>query len=369
MKSIILLYGGKSVEHEVSCRSALQVYNQLLACGYSVIPIGIAKDGILYLQDRPIIDEGSLGIEESPAYRVVIAPGDGFYVSAAKISGDIVFPVTHGTFGEDGCLQGMLRLIPLPFIGSNQISSGMSMKKSFTKAVLAYYKLPIVPFLHLDRLDIDLSNPDALFQNPKLHTFLSTHGYPLFVKPDIGGSSVGISRADHQKELLSALQLALSYDDSVLIESYIDAEEIECGVIGSGSDIVVTLPGSVHPAGGFYSYHEKYLDGSLRVSIPPDIDSDTLSRIQELSRTAYHVMDCSGFARIDFFYVRDRDLILINEINTIPGLTPTSLFMKLCAASHIHWDMFFSLLIADAEKQYQQQRSLRFTAGTAATEV
>ncbi len=368
MKRVILVYGGKSVEHEVSCRSALQVYNQLLACGYSVIPIGIAKDGILYLQDRLIIDDNSLGIEESPACSVMIAPGDGFYVSGRKICGDIVFPVTHGTFGEDGCLQGMLRLIPLPFIGSNQISSGISMKKSFTKAILAYYNLPIVPFLHLDRLDIDLSNPEVLFQNPKLRAFLSTHGYPLFVKPDIGGSSIGISRVNRKEELLSALQLALSYDNSILIESYIDAEEIECGVIGSGSDIVVTLPGSIHPTGGFYSYHEKYLDGSLRVSIPPDIDSDTVSKIQDLSRTVYRLIDCSGFARIDFFYVRDEDLILINEINTIPGLTPTSLFMELCFASHIQWDIFFSLLIADAERQYYQQRSLLFTAETT-TEV
>ncbi len=350
MKTILLIYGGRSVEHDISCLSACQVYTKLLDIGYHVKLIGVSSDGRFYYQRKPLMHHHKLVIEEDISMNVSVIPGVGFSIGTTAITADVVFPLIHGTYGEDGTLQGMLELIGIPYIGSNQIASGICMKKSFAKALLAHAHLPITPYCL-----VNLHQRKRTEQALKL--FIAQQGFPLFVKPDIGGSSVGITKVLDHKELARAFELAGRYDSTALVERFIDADEIECGVCGSDEDLHVSLPAGIFPEDEFYSYEAKYGKDGFQVQIPPEISDEHISLIQDLAKKAYTTLSCSGFARVDFFYTKKDHTLVINEINTIPGLTPHSMFMNMFIASGFDWEDFFCCVILDAVERSAQSAS------------
>ena len=346
METLMLLYGGNSTEHEVSCLSAENIYSLLAGIGYDLIPVGISRSGAFYLQEHGMMASGGVTVVEDPDRELLIWPGTGFLLQGTVLNPDVILPVTHGTFGEDGILQGMLSMLPFPYIGSDHAASAAGMRKSITKRLLSP-DIPITPYRLCDAAD--LPDPSEVIRE---------FGLPLVVKPDCGGSSVGVSIIHDAPSLIPAVRTALQYDDAVLIEPCINAIEIECGVFGTRHDVSATLPGTVSPSHGFYSYEEKYHDPLLAYTIPAPLEQAMLSRIQEYARSAFSLLGCSGFARVDFFLDRDNGELYLNEINAIPGLTPTSLFLKLVEASGITIPALFSRLVDDAVTSYRKRRSL-----------
>ncbi|MCF7933851.1 MAG: D-alanine--D-alanine ligase [Spirochaetia bacterium] len=356
---ILLMYGGRSVEHEVSCSSAATVYEQLLHCGYELTCIAVAHDGRWYHQKHPVIQDSALLIDTDPEAIVSVHPQEGLSCGRKSLTCDVILPLLHGSYGEDGTLQGLLELIDLPYIGSDQTASSVAMKKSFAKAILAYHHIPLTPF-HL--VDLHDRSPGT---DRELAQFIAACGYPLFIKPDSGGSSVGVSRVDDARTLEAAFSLVANYHHHALIEPCIEGIEIECGVFAAGGTIHTSLPGSLTPSCEFYSYEAKYGHTQLEVSIPADIPDEDLQQIRRLSKRIYRLLGCDGFARVDFFYDRRRRTILFNEINTIPGMTDKSLFMRLFLSSSISWARLFELLIEQALERHRLKGAQVYRIGTA----
>jgi len=313
-RRLLILAGGRSGEHEVSISSARSVLKALEGGSITAKIVVIAKDGRWLSTDESIaaLDAGAAERgSELALYRANVAQ-----------QYDVVFPLLHGPFGEDGTIQGMLEIGDVPYIGSGVLSSAVCMDKGMSKAVLASHKIPQVRSCLVTKHIYD-ANPDTA-----LATALGLNA-PWFVKPANLGSSVGISRATHRGELHKAVELALSFDRRVIVEEgIVGAREVEIGVIGN--ETTKTSPvGEITFEGDFYDYDTKYTEGRAQLHIPADIPENVASRIAEIARKAYGILDCSGFARCDFFYQQRSGEILLNEINTIPGFTPTSMFTKL----------------------------------------
>jgi D-alanine-D-alanine ligase len=348
MKRIAVLYGGISSEHEVSTISGLQVYEKLVECGYEPCVIGITKEGNWFLQNPVACGGNRLSIIEKPELKVTVDPGRGLLCGAAPLQVDYFLPLTHGSFGEDGSLQGLLELLPIPFIGSSHFASSLAMKKSLGKMVAEKEQIPLLSYLLFSEYD----------NRRKIEKRVAeTIGFPCIIKPECGGSSVGVSRVDTPDKLHEALDRAFSHDASILVESFGSFEEIECTVLGSDDHIITTRTGTILSLGTIYSYDRKYLEDSTRFILPSAFpDQHTEQKIREYAHRIHAAMGCSGFTRVDFFYQRDNRLIYFNELNTIPGLTSASLCMKLAELSGIGWDRFFKLMIQDADHQFRKRR-------------
>ena len=348
-----IIFGGRSGEHEVSIRSAESIRNALDLSKYDVVMIGIDKQGAWRLADpgRPLLDAMNAGdassalIAMAESGRAVLREPD---TGVSRDSVDVLFPIAHGTYGEDGSLQGLLRLLDVPFVGASVLGSAVAMDKDVMKRLLRDAGIPVPRFVTIREADRDQVSFDVL----------STEiGTPLFVKPCNLGSSVGISRVDSPGQWDDALADAFRYDHKVIIEEAIAGRELECSVLGNDQP-EASVPGEIDVHAEFYSYAAKYIDeNGATLIIPAPLDDDATRRVQELSVAAFQALECSGMARVDLFLTDSGELYL-NEINTLPGFTTISMYPKLWEASGVSYAELLDRLIALAIERHAQDAGL-----------
>lgn len=363
-KRVAVLFGGRSGEHEVSLYSAATVIEALDREKYEVIPVAINRDGRWLAGVTP----AQLAAGNNPLNLPVQNTGDGpknvilppdptrrglAVIGAEGVSNeintvDVVIPVLHGTYGEDGTVQGLLELANVPYVGAGVLGSALGMDKVLMKTVFAQHGIPIARFWSCLRRDWE-KNPEWVIANIE-----ASLGYPCFVKPANLGSSVGISKARHRDELAKALSLAAKYDRKLIVEECVHGREVEVSVLGN-DDPIASLPGEVIPAKEFYDYEAKYLDGLTQLIIPADLPSDTVSSLQELAVKVFKAIDCAGMARVDFFIRQPDGEILVNEINTIPGFTKYSMYPKLWEVSGISYRELLDRLIELAIERHRDK--------------
>ena len=349
-----VIFGGRSGEHEVSIASAAAIFKHLDPARYDAVPIKIAKDGRWALTgDTPkALSAADVHKQTSTEALVAVDPS-----AALEGSGlDVVFPVLHGPYGEDGTVQGLLELANVPYVGAGVLGSAVGMDKAVMKALFAAANLPIVPHLTVLRRDWER---DAAGITQAVARDLR---YPVFVKPANLGSSVGISKASSDAALADAMTLALDFDRKVVIEAGVpDAREIECAVLGN-DEPEASIPGEiiVTHADGFYSYAAKYLDpNGASWQIPADIPADTATLVRRLSVEAFKALELAGMARVDFFVGRQTGTVFLNEVNTIPGFTTISMYPKMWEATGVPYPVLLDRLIALARERHAEKQRLR----------
>ncbi len=371
---VAVIFGGRSGEHEVSMMSARSVMNALDPQKYEVIPVGITRQGTWIVGADPLRalaqedltgtrlatifpDPGKRGLwadtEAIPAPREV--GGESTLAALSRV--DVVFPVLHGTFGEDGTVQGLLELAHVPYVGAGVLSSAVAMDKIVFKDVCKSRGLPVGKYVWTTRRQWH-AEPEAL-----LDEIESQFGYPVFTKPANLGSSVGISKCRDRAEARAGLDEAARYDRRILAEWAVpNAREIEVSVLGNEAP-TASVPGEIMPSREFYDYYAKYLDAGEDASgllIPAPLDAAQTARIQEMAVAAYRAIDGAGMARVDFLVRRDTGEIYLNEINTIPGFTPISMYPKLWEASGVPYRRLLDWLIDLAlERHAENARSER----------
>jgi len=338
---VAVLSGGRSSEHEISLASARSVLEALDPERYETTRIAIGRDGRWALgQGSQAVAEESVTVTQSLPVLADSQPAE------ALAAVDVVLPVLHGPFGEDGTVQGLLELAGIPYVGAGVAASALCMDKDLFKAVLRDRGIPVARNTTL-RLGDEIENP---------------FGYPVFVKPARLGSSVGISKADDEEELATAVALAFEHDEKVLIEELVEGVEVECGVLGN-EEPLASLPGEIvsHGSAGadWYDYAAKYEDGGMDLVIPPRLDEETVERVQELAVRAFVAGECEGMARVDFF-VKAEGEVLVNELNTIPGFTATSVYAKLFEASGIPYPELVDRLVQLALERHERRARLRY---------
>ncbi len=354
MKTVAILYGGKSGEHEVSLRSGGSVFSHLNRDLYNPILIAVDHNGIWYYQQNPGFEEDqkTLTLERKENFIVSVIPGLGFYCNGKKLEIDIVFPVLHGTFGEDGTLQGLLEIAGITYAGTGVLGSAVGMDKSVAKQVWIQSGLPVVPFITV-RAGLGLNNEDTFKQ------VVEKFGFPLFVKPANAGSSVGVTKVNSFDELKSGVKNGFRYDTKLLIEPAIEGREIECSVIGNMKPVSF-LPGEVI-LDNFYDYDSKYIHPeNVNLSVPAKLTDNEISKIKETAEKAFLTSEAEGFARVDFFIENKTGKILLNEINTLPGFTEISMFAKLCDVSGLSYKDMLTKIIKLAEERYKRRNKLVF---------
>jgi D-alanine-D-alanine ligase len=348
---VALLFGGRSAEHDVSLMSARFALDALTGAGHDVVLVGVGRDGRWHLCDganhipEAVPDDGRL---------VTLAPGQGGRLYALDAgegrSVDVVFPVLHGPFGEDGTVQGLLEVADVPYVGAGVLGSAAAMDKDVAKRLLRDGGLPIPRFLAC----MQTNAPDFAAATEAL-------GAPVFVKPARLGSSVGVTRAVDAASFAMALTLAFRYDDKILIEEAIPAREIEVAVLETADGLVASVPGEIVPAvdrHGFYSYDAKYLDqDGATLAVPADLAPETADRFRALAIEVFRVLGCAGLARIDFFLHRTSGAILVNEANSIPGFTAISMYPRLMAASGVPGPALAEHLLRQAMNAWQRKHA------------
>lgn len=373
-----VLYGGRSGEHEVSLASAASVFAHLDRTRYEAVPIRIEKDGRWTLADkppqtmiagdvieqaridaaRPLRDGREVHFVARPSQDTILAiqRSGGPRETAPTVTGlalDVIFPMLHGPYGEDGTMQGLLELANVPYVGAGVLASAVGMDKGIMKVLFAARGLPVCPYRVILRHEWE-RDPDAI---EKMLT--DALGYPMFVKPANLGSSVGISKARSAPELREALALAGSFDRKIVIEAAVpDAREIECAVLGNDQPEASTA-GEVIPSREFYDYEAKYIDEGSKVVIPAELLPGTLAEIQRLSIEAFKAIDGAGMARVDFLLSRRDQHIYVNEVNTIPGFTTISMYAKLWEASGLGYRALLDRLIQLALARHAEKQQLR----------
>lgn len=356
--TVALVFGGKSGEHEVSLRSAASVIKALDRDKYRVVPIGITKKGQWRSHPEFLEDEFSRILEAGSPVFLPAEPGMSRLIQLStegatvgnQVHVDVVFPVLHGTYGEDGTIQGLLEMADLPYVGAGVLGSAAGMDKDVMKRLLHQAGVPQVGFhVFLERQWT--SEPEVIRQQVGDRV-----GYPCFVKPANLGSSVGISKVKSPAELDAAIDLASQFDRKVIVEEGVDAREIECSVLGN-EDPVASLPGEIIPSREFYDYAAKYISDDSRLLIPAPLSEMQTRRIQELATTTFLITECCGMARVDFFLERKSGNILVNEINSIPGFTSISMYPKLWEASGLSYPVLIDRLIQLALERHLNKRS------------
>ncbi|MDR3336091.1 MAG: D-alanine--D-alanine ligase [Treponema sp.] len=352
-----ILFGGKSAEHEVSLQSAKNVLEALDREKYEPILIGIDKSGKWLLNDQSkflLNAEDPKRIRLNPqSEAVVLAPQSGGAIvklTEGRSGGavDVVFPLLHGPFGEDGTAQGLLKLADIPFVGAGVLGSAVGMDKDVMKRLLRDGGVPIGKFL--------------VFQvhesAPAFKTVIEKLGLPFFIKPANMGSSVGINKVHNEMEYHPAVKEAFEYDRKVILEEFIDGRELECAVLGNET-LEASVPGEVISAHEFYSYNAKYLDeNGAALEIPAKLPNELVEEIQDLAIRTFQALNCEGLARVDFFLRGNRELF-VNEINTIPGFTRISMYPKLWEASGIGYTELIGRLLDLAIARHRQEKGLK----------
>lgn len=354
-----VIFGGRSAEHEVSLQSAKNIVDALDRERFEPVLIGIDKEGRWHLNDA----SDYLLNQENPALialnrsnrELAVVPGKAEQQLVETGSRqlldhvDVIFPIVHGTQGEDGCLQGLLRMADIPFVGSDVLGSAICMDKDVSKRLLRDAGIAITPFITLTRANV-ARTPFAEAQR-KL-------GLPLFIKPANMGSSVGVSKVEDEAAYDEAVRLALAFDDKVLVESAVKGREIECAVLGNEQPIASGC-GEIVVGSGFYSYDSKYIDeDAAKVVVPADIPAEASERIRQLAVDAFLALECSGLARVDVF-LTDRGEVLVNELNSLPGFTRISMYPKLWQAAGMTYSELVSRLIDLAIERHAARRNLQ----------
>src|SRR6266481_10028630 len=354
-----ILFGGRSAEHEVSLQSAKNIIDAIDTNKYEVVLIGIDKKGQWHLNEEsrfllPATESGLPTLPET-GENLALVPGKQIEQLVA-LSGeqrpgslDVIFPVLHGPFGEDGTVQGLLKLANIAFVGAGVLGSAIGMDKDVMKRLLRDAGIPIARFLVINRY----SSKEIGFDDAR-----DQLGLPLFIKPANLGSSVGIHKVKDREEFESAVRDALNYDNKILIEECIRGREIECSLVGNDHPIA-SVPGEILPRHEFYSYEAKYLNENGAVlEIPAKLSPQTSDRIRQLAIKTFSVLCCEGMARVDFF-LRNGEEIIVNEINTIPGFTRISMYPKLWEASGLPYGELIDKLIALAMEKFEREKGLK----------
>ena len=387
-----ILFGGRSGEHEVSLLSAASVLNAIDKDKYEVVPIGITKDGRwLTAENAENLLTGKLTLEprhlragdpDITQSAAVLARGEAVVVppepvhrqsglvpfqtdaammrraSDRAINVDVIFPVLHGTFGEDGTIQGLLELADIPYVGAGVLGSAAGMDKDIMKSLFIAAKIPIVKHVTILR--------SAWEKDPKkVERAVGRLKYPVFVKPANLGSSVGISKAHNRKELGPAIEEAAKFDRKIVIEQGVGgnkqkAREIECSVLGN-DDPVASVPGEIVPIKEFYDYNAKYLDEGSKLIIPAKLTKAQTKKVQELAVKAFKAVDCSGLARVDFLMDPKSGKIFLNEINTMPGFTAISMYPKLWAASGLEYADLIDRLVQLGLERHEDKKKNQYS--------
>jgi D-alanine-D-alanine ligase len=354
-----VIFGGRSGEHEVSLVSAASVIDALDRERFEVVPIGISREGrwlsspraLQLLRERTGLDAETecVLVPEPNRQGLLVVSGTGGPVAPL----DVVFPLVHGTFGEDGTLQGLLELADIPYVGAGVLGSAVGMDKIVQKQLFAKAGLRIAKYTWALTSRCTTKPRSVVAETERLLR------YPVFVKPANTGSSVGITKAHNRKELLAAMTVAAAYDRKVIFEQGVrNAREIECSVLGN-DDPVASVPGEILPSNEFYDYDAKYVDGKTQVLIPAPLPRRAGARIQQMALAAYRAVDCAGMARADFFVVRRSGTVYINELNTIPGFTSISMYAKLWQASGLSYSALLDRLIDLALERHAQKSGLK----------
>lgn len=356
-----IVFGGKSAEHEVSLQSAKNIVDAIDKTKFDVVLLGIDKQGQWHVNDASdyLLNANNpalIALNRSEK-NVALVPGIDHHqlieTSAAQTLGqiDVIFPIVHGSLGEDGSLQGMLRMANLPFVGSGVLGSAMSMDKDITKRLLRDAGLNVAPFVTLTR---------ASRQRVTFAEIEKQLGLPLFVKPANQGSSVGVSKVTNEAQYHDAVALAFEFDHKVVVETGIKGREIECAVLGNDAPQASTC-GEIVVNTAFYSYDTKYIDDKgARVVVPAPLSEEINNKIRAIAVRAYQALECSGMARVDVFLTPDNEVI-INEINTLPGFTNISMYPKLWQASGVSYQDLITRLIQLAIERHQQDSALKST--------
>ena len=364
---VAVVFGGRGPEHPVSCMGGGNMLAAIDRSRYEIIPVGITTEGNWVLvadaPERLAVTDGEL-----PTVAAVAQPGadvvpwsGGVVASAAahipQLFGDVdvVFPVLHGPFGEDGTIQGLLELAGVRYVGAGVLASAVSMDKEYMNLIFKAKGLPVAPFVVVRERDWPAVPGETLSVEAKrVLDDIAELGWPLFVKPARGGSSIGTSKARDMDELHEAIATARQYDPKVLVEAAVDGVEIEVAVLEGldGAPPDTSLPGQLLIDGGeeFFDFEAKYLDSASGMAIPAPIPDTAIAEIRRLAAAAFDAVSCDGLARVDFFYTRDGE-ILVNEINTMPGLSPASYFQKLWAASGMPFPELIDRMLQTALKK------------------
>jgi D-alanine-D-alanine ligase len=376
-----VIYGGRSGEHEVSVASAASIFKHLDRSRYEPVPIRIEKDGRWTLADKApasisaadVIEharlESARSVRPGREAHLVAHPSEDTVLAierrsadseldaaTATVTGvglDVVFPVLHGPYGEDGTVQGLLELANVPYVGAGVLGSAVGMDKAVMKTLFIAHALPVGPYAVVLRREW---NADATGITARVKKEL---GFPVFVKPANLGSSVGISKAKSEDDLRTAIELARQFDRKIVIEAAIpNAREIECSVLGN-DDPQASVPGEVIPGREFYDYEAKYLDDTSKVVIPADLTGAQVKEVQRLAIAAFRAVDCAGMARVDSFIDGQSGAIYVNEVNTIPGFTTISMYPKMWEASGVSYAELIDRLITLALERHAEKQQLR----------
>jgi D-alanine-D-alanine ligase len=347
--NLIVLFGGQSAEHDVSRSTARHVLAAIDLTKYRVQAVGITRDGQWVRADDAIaaLTRGAHALPErlspdGPAFDLLPA------VDTARDIGEkvVVFPLLHGPLGEDGTVQGLLELAGVPYVGAGVLSSSLAMDKAKAKEVLAFHGIPQARSVTVHERDVD---------DDRVARLVDDLGLPVFVKPANLGSSVGVSKAKTGDELRTALDLAITYDEWVVVEEAINGREIECAVLGN-LDPRASVPGEIRPKAEFYDYDEKYVNDTAELLVPAPLSDAEVATVQRLSLDAYRALRCEGMARVDFFYEEYGRGFLVNELNTIPGFTPISMYPKMWQASGVSYSQLIDELVALALERHSRRR-------------
>ncbi len=360
-----LIFGGRSAEHEVSLMSARSVLKAINKDKYDVTLIGITKEGKWIAGGDPMraltagdmADMSEAALLGEPGKRELLAlheqPGSRAVQLSSVTELDVIFPLLHGPYGEDGTVQGLLELADLPYVGAGVLGSSLAMDKGVCKEILRANGVPVVDWLVALRSEIE-RGPEAVARRAE-----AKFAYPIFTKPANLGSSVGVVKAHDHAELIEALKESARYDRRVLIERGVNAREIEVSVLGNDAP-VASVAGEVVPSREFYSYEAKYIDNASDLIIPAPIAAETMARAQDYAVRAFKAIDAAGMARVDFLLDRDSDELYLGEINTIPGFTQISMYPKLWEASGVSYSELIDRLIELAlERQAEKDRTVK----------
>ncbi|MGC8907275.1 MAG: D-alanine--D-alanine ligase family protein [Desulfomonilaceae bacterium] len=357
VSTVVLIYGGRSPEHEVSLRSAASVYDALRAAGYEVIPVLITRGGMWYLMpsrpdsfhsDAKPLEENRVMFPPDPTYGGLLSMGA--TGEAAVIKADMIFPVLHGAYGEDGTLQGVLEMANTPYVGCGVLASAVGMDKVLMKAAFRASGLAVGPYFWFLRSEWENERRCVMdrFQERRL---------PVYVKPANLGSSVGISRVERPEDFSRAVELALSYDRKILVEDGIVGRELEVSVLGNDAPMA-SLAGEIISQGSFYDYEEKYVRDTAQLIIPAKLSSKEQELAASTAIQAFRAVDGSGMARVDMFLTREGEMV-VNEINTIPGFTSISMYPKLWEVSGVPFPELVKRLIELAVERHRQKQLLK----------
>jgi len=348
MARVGLVFGGRSVEHEVSLVSARTVRRGLREAGHEVVELGIAQNGAWLDRQRSAAAlDGA--IRSLPSEGGAVAPTLRHLLAAVAEGVEVVFPIAHGTWGEDGTLQGLCEMLDLPYAGANVPASAVAMDKRLCKEVLAHAGIPVVPFRSIQRAQRAAVDFAAIVAG--------LGGLPLFVKPSSGGSSVGVRKVESAVHLAEAVDFAFQFDDAVLIERAIAGREIECAVLGY-PDLEASEVGEIVPGNEFYDYEDKYLKDAAELRAPAPLEARQRETVRSLACAAFQAIGGSGMARVDFFLENGSGEVWVNEINTLPGFTAISMFPRLWGLAGLPLPALVDRLVRDAQRRHADRHRL-----------